>query len=161
MSEWLHDWLEPITYAAKGIQVEHMGEYSHYAPVGGGEVLWAGISTALAFAIVLGASRVVGGQKVVPAVEEGEPTGGLKGLLYNKWYVDELYDRIIVQPLLRASRFCWRVIDATIIDGFVNLTGGVSKLTGLVASQFQTGQVNFYAFVLTLGVFFVLIASIF
>ncbi len=161
MSEWLHHWLAPVTHAAEAMQVEHMGEVSHYAPVGGGEVMWAAISTGFAIAIVLVASRVVGAQKVTPAIEDGEPTVGIRGLLYNKWYVDEFYDRIIVQPLLSVSRWCWRVIDATVIDGVVNATGGIAKLVGWVISLIQTGQLNTYAFILTVGVFFVLAAAIF
>ena len=72
-----------------------------------------------------------------------------------------LYDRIIVQPIIRASRFCWKVIDAGIIDGIVNAVGWVSKGTGWVVSMFQTGTVNTYAFILTVGVLFILGASLF
>ncbi|NNF25655.1 MAG: NADH-quinone oxidoreductase subunit L, partial [Gemmatimonadetes bacterium] len=80
--------------------------------------------------------------------------------LYNKWYVDELYDRIIVQPILGLSRWCWRFIDSVIIDGTVNFVANFTRLTGWIASLFQTGQVNLYAFVLTLGVLLVLGAAV-
>ncbi|MGI9627427.1 MAG: NADH-quinone oxidoreductase subunit L, partial [Longimicrobiales bacterium] len=161
MSEWLHHWLEPITHAATEIQTEHIGEVSHYAPLGGGEVMWAGISTLLAIAVVLVSSRVIGARTVRVATEDGEPQAGLPKLLYNKWYVDELYDRIIVQPILRLSRWCWRVVDSIIIDGLVNFVGNFTRLTGWISSLFQTGQVNLYAFVLTLGALFVLGAALF
>ena len=42
------------------------------------------------------------------------------------------------------------------IDGLVNLAGGAAKLTGFVISLFQTGSVNTYAFILTLGVLAIL-----
>jgi NADH-quinone oxidoreductase subunit L len=75
--------------------------------------------------------------------------------------VDELYDRVIVQPILGASRFCWKVIDATIIDGFVNLVGMLAKGLGWGISMFQSGSVNTYAFILTVGVLVILGVSIF
>ncbi len=48
-----------------------------------------------------------------------------------------------------------------IIDGFVNFVGNVARLAGWITSLFQTGQVNMYAFVLTLGVLLVLGAAVF
>ena len=159
MSEWLHHWLEPITAQAHHVQEVHLGEYSHYAPFGGGEALWAAISTVAAAIVVLASVRFIGGQAVVPAKDDKEPTGFAK-VLYNKWYVDEFYDRFIVQPIIRASRFCWKVIDAAIIDGVVNAVGWVSRGFGWGISMFQTGSVNTYAFILTVGVLVILGVSI-
>ncbi|MDG2238666.1 MAG: NADH-quinone oxidoreductase subunit L [Longimicrobiales bacterium] len=159
-SEWLHHWLEPITAQAMHIQEANLGELSHSAPFGGGEVMWAIISTVLAMTVVFASVRFVGGQKVVPAKDSPEPAGFSKVLL-NKYYVDEFYDRFIVQPIIRMSRFCWRVIDAGIIDGIVNGVGWTARGTGFVASMLQTGTVNTYAFILTVGVLVILGVSIF
>ena len=71
--------------------------------------------------------------------------------LLNKWYFDELYDRIIVKPLLRAANAYWRIGDATIIDGVPN---GLASLTAGGARQIvklQTGSVASYAFVMLIG----------
>ncbi|MHB1194265.1 MAG: NADH-quinone oxidoreductase subunit L [Longimicrobiales bacterium] len=160
MSEWLHHFLEPVTATAHEIQVANLGEVSHHAPLGGGEVTWALISTVLALGIVLASARVVGGWKVKPAAEDAAPTGFAK-VLYNKWYVDEIYDALIVQPLLRVSRFCWKILDAGIIDGTVNAVGYLARGFGWFGSLFQTGTVNTYAFILTLGVLVILGAVIF
>ena len=92
----------------------------------------------------------------MPADESPAPSG-LGRILYNKWYVDELYDRIVVRPIVGVSRWMWKVIDQGIIDGAVNLAGGLAKAAGWTVSLFQTGSVNTYAFVLTLGVLFVLL----
>ena len=159
-SEWLHHWLEPITAQAVHIQEANLGELSHSAPFGGGEVMWAIISTVLAMTVVFASVRFVGGQKVVPAKDSPEPTGFSKVLL-NKYYVDEFYDWFIVQPIIRMSRFCWRVIDAGIIDGIVNGVGWTARGIGFVASMLQTGTVNTYAFILTVGVLVILGVSIF
>ena len=161
MSEWLHHWLEPITAQAHHVQEVNLGQYSYYAPFGGGEAMWAAISTVAAAIVVALSIRIVGGQTVVAVKDDTTELSGFAKVLYNKYYVDELYDRIIVQPIVRASRFCWKVIDAGIIDGTVNAVGWVSKGTGWVVSMFQTGTVNTYAFILTVGVLFVLGASLF
>ncbi|NJD19683.1 MAG: NADH-quinone oxidoreductase subunit L [Gemmatimonadetes bacterium] len=160
MSEWMHHFLEPVTATAHEIQLANLGEVAHHAPFGGGEVVWALISTVLALVIVLTSVRVVGSWKVKPAAEDAEPTGFAK-VLYNKWYVDEIYDAVIVQPLLRVSRFCWKIIDAGIIDGFVNAVGYLARGFGWFGSLFQTGTVNTYAFILSLGVLVILGAVIF
>ncbi|MYA63223.1 MAG: NADH-quinone oxidoreductase subunit L [Gemmatimonadetes bacterium] len=161
MSEWLHHWLEPVTHTAAEIQVAEIGEASYVAPVGGGEVVWALISTVAAAAIVAAAVMVVGRRKYVPAAEDPGPQSALPRFVYNKWYFDELYDAVVVRPVLGLSRWCWKVIDTVVIDGFVNFTGNFARLAGWGTSLFQTGQVNMYAFVLTLGVLCVLGAAVF
>ena len=117
--------------------------------------MWATLSTLAALAVVAGACVFVNGWKVVPATEDAAPSG-FKRILYNKWYVDELYDRIVVQPLLAASRFAWKVIDAGIVDGIVNGVGNLAKALGWFGSLFQTGVVNTYAFILAIGVIAIL-----
>ena len=159
MGEWLHHWLEPITERAHHVQEVNLGALSYTAPFGGGELAWALISTVLAAIVVLASIRYIGSRPVVPARDDKEPTGFAK-VLYNKWYVDEFYDRVVVQPILRASRFCWKVIDATIIDGAVNAVGWVARGFGWGISMFQTGSVNTYALILTVGVLVILGVSI-
>ena len=154
-SEWLHHWLEPITAGAAEIRAEHLGEAGHETPIGGGEVLWAGLSTLAALALVLVTTRAATRWKVVPATEAAAPVG-IRNVLFRKWYVDEFYDRFVVQPVLAASRFAWRFIDALLIDGTVNGLGLFTRAGGTFASLFQTGQVNTYALVLTLGVLAIL-----
>lgn len=160
MSDWLHRWLEPVTALAHETQLANIGEASHYAPFGGGEVMWAVISTVAALVVVVVSMRVVGSWDIKSASEDVEPTGFGK-ILYNKWYVDELYDAFVVQPIIQTSRFCWRVIDAGIIDGFVNAVGYLARGFGWFGSLFQTGSVNTYAFILSLGVLAILGAVIF
>ena len=97
------------------------------------------------------------GWKVVPATESAEPTG-FKRILYHKWYVDELYDRLVVRPIVASSRFLWRIVDAGVVDGLVNATGSLSRGFGFVGSMIQTGAVNTYAFILAVGVLAILAA---
>ncbi|MCG8467277.1 MAG: NADH-quinone oxidoreductase subunit L, partial [Gemmatimonadetes bacterium] len=156
-SEWLHHWLEPVTEQAHHIQEVNLGEVAHSAPiVGGSEVVWAAVSTLAAAVVVFAALRVVGGRAHVAAKDDTEVPTGFAAVLANKYYVDEMYDRFIVQPVIRASRFCWRVIDAGVIDGTVNAVGWLAKGLGTVGGFFQTGTVNTYAFILTAGVLAIL-----
>ncbi|HEY0808678.1 MAG TPA: hypothetical protein VGD49_00900, partial [Longimicrobiales bacterium] len=74
----------------------------------------------------------------------------------NKWYVDELYDKVIVRPLLSVSRASWHYIDQNIIDGLVNSAGRTARLVGWTGSRLQSGQLNTYAFAIVVGVIVVL-----
>ena len=156
MSEWLHHWLDPVVGMAVEIRAEHVGEFAESAPLGGGEVAWAGLSTLLALAVVAASVAVVRKWVILPATESVEPADGIRRLLYRKWYVDELYDWVVVRPVVAGSRFLWKVVDAGVVDGLVNAAGSLSRAFGFVGSMFQTGAVNTYAFILTAGVVFIL-----
>jgi NADH-quinone oxidoreductase subunit L len=85
-----------------------------------------------------------------------ETARGFYGLLWDKYRVDELYDRKIVQPIVRGSERLWQGFDAAIIDGAVN---GIGRQIGRGAALLrtaQTGYVQIYALVLTLGLVVVL-----
>ena len=161
MGEWLHHWLEPVTEAAHLIQETNLGEVAEVAPLfGGGEWVWGLISFVAASGVVLATLRFLGGRKVTVVVDDPEPTGFAR-ILYNKWYVDEFYHRWVVDPVVTTSRVLWRVVDTKIIDGTVNMAGNAARALGWVVSLFQTGQVNTYAFVLTLGVLVILSMVVF
>lgn len=79
----------------------------------------------------------------------------LSRLSQNKFYFDELYQAVIVQPLERVSAMLFKVVDQSIIDGAVNGTGAVVEMSGEVARATQTGHVRHYAlfmFMATLAV---------
>ena len=72
--------------------------------------------------------------------------------LLNKWYFDELYDAIFVQPAIRLAGMFWQVGDVTIIDGVPN---GLAELTSDGSRQvvkIQTGSLAVYAFAMLIGV---------
>ncbi len=74
-------------------------------------------------------------------------------LLLNKYYVDELYDTVIVQPIKRISTVAlWRGVDAAVIDGAVNGTGALVRGTSGVLRRVQSGSMRTYAMSLFLGV---------
>ena len=78
---------------------------------------------------------------------------GVHRLLLNKYYVDEIYDGAIVQPIKRLSTgFLWRGVDAGLIDGSVNGIGLVIRAWSAVLRRLQTGSVRAYAMSIFLGV---------
>jgi NADH-quinone oxidoreductase subunit L len=68
------------------------------------------------------------------------------GLLLHKYYIDEIYDAVIVWPIVRTSRdFLWKVVDVIFIDGIVNGTGSLVRVSGSALRHMQTGYVRMYA----------------
>ena len=72
--------------------------------------------------------------------------------LLNKWYIDELYDKIFVRPAKKIGSFFWKKGDVGIIDKFG--PDGISKLIKIISNKtgrLQTGFIYDYAFVMLLG----------
>jgi NADH-quinone oxidoreductase subunit L len=82
---------------------------------------------------------------------------GVYTLLLNKYYVDELYDAAIVQPIkLLSTGGLWKGTDAGLIDGAVNGIGQTVRATSGFLRRVQTGSVRTYAASLFLGVVLIL-----
>jgi len=84
---------------------------------------------------------------------------GLYLFLLNKWYFDELYDRIFVQPARQLATVFWKVGDARIIDGMPNGAADLAVQASRGAVRIQTGRVANYAFAMIIGL--VLFVSLF
>jgi NADH-quinone oxidoreductase subunit L len=83
--------------------------------------------------------------------------GGVYRVLYNKYYVDEIYDALIVQPIKRVSSGAlWKGVDAGLIDGSVNGVGATVRGLSQSLRQLQTGSVRTYAASLFLGAVMIL-----
>jgi NADH-quinone oxidoreductase subunit L len=78
-------------------------------------------------------------------------------MLLNKYYVDEIYDALIVHPIQRISREgLWRGFDVRVVDGAVNGTGAIVSSSAWLLRRFQTGSVRAYASSLFIGVVVIL-----
>ena len=117
------------------------------------EYIMMGVSTALIIGVIVFAVT-----KFKKAAGVNDENSGVAKVLENKWYVDELYDTIIVKPLHLLSVFFKNILEKNIIDGVVN---GVGKLVGYGSRQLrllQSGQVGNYILVMVMVmVIFVLI----
>ncbi len=73
-------------------------------------------------------------------------------LLYNKYYVDEIYNAAFVNPLVSGSRLAYDHFDLKVIDGTINGTAETTGYAGKILSFLQSGLVKDYALVILLGV---------
>jgi NADH-quinone oxidoreductase subunit L len=76
---------------------------------------------------------------------------GVYLFLLNKWYFDELYDAIFVQPARRLADIFWKTGDAKIIDGMPNGAADLAVQVSRGAVRIQTGRVANYAFAMIIG----------
>jgi NADH-quinone oxidoreductase subunit L len=76
---------------------------------------------------------------------------GVYQFLLNKWYFDELYDRIFVQPMIRLSNLLWQVGDVTLIDGVPNGLATLATDGSEQVVKLQTGNLAVYAFSMLIG----------
>ena len=78
---------------------------------------------------------------------------GLYLFLLNKWYFDELYDRIFVKPALWLGRALWKGFDDQLVDQTLTegLGNRIRDITGRVV-KLQSGYLYHYAFVMLIGI---------
>jgi len=75
----------------------------------------------------------------------------------HKYWVDEIYKALIIEPLkLLSDKFFFRFVDVGIVDGAVNGVGSVTKLWAEFWKRMQSGQVQTYALYMVFGVLLVL-----
>ena len=77
--------------------------------------------------------------------------------LYGKFYVDELYNALLVRPLEGFARVLWKGVDQAAIDGTVNGTAAFVDVSGEIIRTTETGQLRHYAFFMFLGTCFILL----
>ena len=147
---WLHHWLEPITQPSAALLPEvHLSS--------GTEWLLVGIAVAVAVIGIVGAWRLLKPEALVPARSAPEERGFAR-VLRNKWYVDEIYDALIVRPLVWLSReVLWKQVDQRAIDyGAVNGAARGARALGWANRWLQNGQVGIYVVVFVVGVLLLL-----
>jgi NADH-quinone oxidoreductase subunit L len=135
----LRQFLSPVQSSA-AIELSHSMEWILMAAAVSGAVLM----------IMLAWFRFVR-KKLVPALDTA-PRPLLARLFMNKWYFDEVYERLIEKPLLWLSGFFHRVLDIKIIDGLVNGFGSLAVWTGGKLRYMQTGNIGFYLSVMVLAI---------
>ena len=90
-------------------------------------------------------------ERHVPA-EDGQMANPLQQTLYNKYYVDEIYDSIIVKPLYWLSEQFYSVVEKSGIDMLVNASGRGVESGSKFARLIQNGPVGYYIFVMVIGI---------
>jgi NADH-quinone oxidoreductase subunit L len=145
-NEFLAHWLAPILPAA--------GEVSEVSFLS----LEMGAPLLAAFLPAFFAIYLFGVQKSVPA--EDESISGIQKVIYNKFYIDELYDVIIVKPITVLGNFCFQVVEFLVIDLIVE---GVGRIVAYASTEFrriQTGNVGYYIFIMVISIAVILAVSL-
>jgi NADH-quinone oxidoreductase subunit L len=110
------------------------------------EYMLMGISVAIAaIAIFIATARY----SKKPEMQEAS---GLGKVLANKWYVDELYNAIIVKPFYSLGKLMNRFIEKNLIDGLVNGVGRLVNYTSRQVRLVQSGQVGSYVLLMVLSI---------
>ncbi|MDR3580656.1 MAG: NADH-quinone oxidoreductase subunit L [Oryzomonas sp.] len=76
--------------------------------------------------------------------------------VYNKWYIDELYDYLFVNPCKALGRFLWKGFDVVVVDGAVNGVANVVMAFSGVFRFLQSGYIYNYAWSMAFGVVVIL-----
>src|SRR6185503_2576532 len=141
-------WLSPKPQAVDGppaftsLDEHSAGESSHSSEELREERLLALLSVFIAFV----------GIGIGWAIFRKRPLLQLPRILENKYYVDEIYDAAIINPIKVGSREgLWKLFDVGVIDGFLHSLGDAVTETGKVVRHLQAGFVRGYAAIILLG----------
>jgi NADH-quinone oxidoreductase subunit L len=149
-----HHWLQPLLARSEGYlpahELAHATEYMLIA---------AAVTVGLA-GLILG-YRSTMSRAIVPAAQAPEERGFAR-VLFHKYYVDELYDALVVRPIAWLSRaVLWQQVDAKLIDGVgVNGASRLSRVVGRFGSVLQTGYVGAYVVAFLVGALWILYAVV-
>lgn len=141
----LNDFLSPII-----IQV---GDVAGHLPAST-EYMLIGIATVGALVSIFLAYFVYSSKGRVPS--EDSTYQGLAKVVYNKFYIDELYDIVIVKPVQWFSELLYKVVDKLIVDGVVRVVARLSMTIGDILRSFQTGQTGFYVLAMVISICFLI-----
>ena len=142
-------WLSPAMVPASPEPHEHWLEW----------LLMGGALTISAAGIGLAALLYRGGISET-AENLKDKLGFLHKLLWNKYYVDEIYDFLLVRPLRRVSGLLWKGVDNIIIDGGLTKVGPFFvDIFGAMAQRFQNGDVQRYIIAVMVGTAGILFGS--
>jgi NADH-quinone oxidoreductase subunit L len=150
-SHQLAQFMDPLF---QGSKIVNPNAFGHLSLSHSTEYMLMGISVGAALIAAFAAWTMYAKNSNVPEPESVKRTG-FAGLVYNKFYVDELYDTVIVRPLHTLSdlltTFGEFFIDL-IVEGAGYLTTGLSAQL----KRLQTGATGFYVFAMVLGIVVIL-----
>jgi NADH-quinone oxidoreductase subunit L len=146
---WIHNFLNPV-FTVPGM--EHAAEGGHS---GAEAYLLMGIAIAAAL-VGIGIAWLVYLQDIKRSDRLATQFAGLHKVLANKYYVDEFYDAVFVNPIKNVSIALWRGFDTVVIDGTVNGIGWFVGIIGQLLRYFQSGYVRTYTTMFVIGVIAVL-----
>ena len=149
----MKDWHEPVFAKAMDVIYSYRPEEGHLLSV---ELVLIMVSVAVALTGIIIAFKRFANIEKIPAATP------VSTLLENKLYVDEAYDKVIVEPIQKASEgFLWKIFDVKIIDGAVNGIARYISNIGFDWRRLQTGIIQDYTTVSVAGVIVILLYLLF
>jgi len=145
-------WLKPVFEPAYSAVHYHPHHLSH-------GLEWLLIAVSVSAAVIgLFIAWLMYIKKGLIAKSDDEQSG-IQRLLLKKYHVDEVYNAVVIQPLIDLSRYAWKIFDAGFIDNIlVNGTARAVRVFGGGLRRMQTGIVGNYALMIALGVILILAA---
>ena len=140
MPNWMHHNLESVIKRPAYSTLHHETEW-----------MLMGLAVLGAVAAIYFTYMLFMKYKVLPAEKEGQLKPWQK-LIYNKYYVDEIYDMLFRKPLDAISKLFYKFFDTELIDGIVNGVGSLVKMTGGSVRYLQNGNIGFYLMSMVLSV---------
>jgi len=142
------NFLDPVFAPAKAI-IEHGAHHAGHHSVTAELVLMA-VSLGIAiFGLLLARFMYITSPETPGRIVDR--FSGLHRLVYNKYWIDELYDFLFVNSIVEFSKLLWKKFDEAVIDGVVNGVGAVTQAFGSVLRLLQTGFVKDYALSVLVG----------
>lgn len=124
------------------------------------EIILMSLAFLLAVVSILYARKKYVSNKELPHVE-GEVLPSTQKIVYHKFYIDEIYERIFVKPVMVLSDLFLVLIDKLVIDLIVNATALITGAAGKMLRLIQTGNTGFYLFAMILGTILLFIIRLF
>ncbi len=147
---WLEHWLEPVFAPANRKLL--LGGHDIHAI----EYLLMFLSVAVAAAGIYGAWMVYRKRTEI-AERLAIRFRTLYRVLFNKYYVDEVYDAAVVNPIVKVSNdYLWQGFDVAVIDGAVNGSASLVGRLAQVLRRLQTGVAQTYTIAFVAGILFVI-----
>ncbi len=142
MPHFLSHWLDPV------VPTKHMPLMAVKLPLHEAVVMIGSSVIAIVsyFAGVKLFSKVMFITDLIPGIAP------LQKLLSNKYYVDELYDKIVVTPVRKIAEFSSGIVDKYVFDGAVNGVGRGVKWVSSGLRVIQTGDIQTYGIMMMLGI---------
>jgi NADH-quinone oxidoreductase subunit L len=120
------------------------------------ELILVFVSVVVAVIAIIFAFKVFTKQKSFPE------SRGFGKVLENKYYIDEFYDKAIVNPVLKSSEvFFWKIFDVKIIDGFVNWFSRMFLNLANTWKKLQSGVIQDYTTATVVGIVVIILYLLF
>ncbi len=124
------------------------------------ELFLMSIAVAAAGVAIYIAYMIYRKNNILPVDSEDDMTAPQR-VIYNKYYVDELYDAIIRKPFDKLSDLAYRFFEIPVVDGIVNGVGNAAKQIGGIVKYAQSGSIGLYLFSMVVAIILFIVTKLY